>query len=70
MKLRYAVTLRGRTGSWSVTFDAKPEHVEGMRADGLVIDELVNTAPEWAVSLGLLRPWCWTQDAWRWMRLW
>lgn len=32
--------------------------------------EVCNVVPVWVQRLGLTRPWCRVQDAWRWLRLW
>ena len=65
MKRRYSITVHPR---WDVTFEATEDQVAFMRADGLVIDELLNTVPEWCPA-PLVRPLCRLQDAWRWLRL-
>lgn len=60
---KYTVTVRGHRREW--VFDignAEPQHIEQWRADGLVIDEVVNTIPDWAVTLGLTNLWCVVQD--------
>lgn len=60
---KYTVTVRGHRREW--VFDignAEPQHIEQWRADGLVIDEVVNTIPDWAVTLGLTHLWCVVQD--------
>lgn len=59
---RYAIQVRGREHSWSFHVSAKPEHVEDWRADGLEVDEILHSIPEWVVNLGLLRPWCFFED--------
>jgi hypothetical protein len=32
--------------------------------------EVTNSIPEWAVNMGLTRPWVAVQDFWNWIRLW
>ncbi len=44
---RYSVTLAGKRKRWGFTIRARPEHVEGWRADGLEVDELLHSFPEW-----------------------
>ncbi|HYG41762.1 MAG TPA: hypothetical protein VEA17_02480 [Bordetella sp.] len=65
MKKRYSITVHAR---WDVAFDASPQQVARMRADGLVIDEICNTVPEWLPAF-LVRGWCRAQDAWQWLRV-
>ncbi|HMX28714.1 MAG TPA: hypothetical protein PKC13_24220 [Blastocatellia bacterium] len=62
MRKRYSITVRGQFYTWSFAVDAEPAHVEDWRADGLEVNELLNVIPEWAVSLGLTRIWCFAQD--------
>lgn len=59
---RYSVTVRGKLKTWSFTIDARPEHVADWRADGLEVDELVNSIPEWVVDTGLTRAWVFFED--------
>ncbi len=70
MKQKISIEVRGKQKTWSFTFDGDPKHLADWRADGLEVYEVDNTIPEWAVSLGLLRPWCLVQDAWKALRLW
>jgi hypothetical protein len=62
MKKLYALTVRGRQREWSFHVDVDPRYVPEWRADGLEIDEIVNTIPEWIVDLHLTRVWCFCQD--------
>lgn len=62
MRRRYSLTVRGDQKAWSFTLDAELEHVADWRADGLEVDEVLNTVPEWAVRWGILRPWVFVQD--------
>jgi len=68
LRKRYSLTVRGRHHTWSFTIDAPPEHVADWRADGLEVDELLNTVPEWAVRAGLLRVWVFVQDCFYWRK--
>ncbi len=61
-KKRYSLTVRGQNHEWSFTIEALPAHVEDWRAGDLIVDELLNTIPEWVVRVGLLRPWVFLQD--------
>lgn len=70
MKRLMSIEVRGREHSWGFLFEGDPAHLADWRADGLEVHEVCNVIPEWAVRLGLTRPWCWAQDAWQWVRLW
>lgn len=70
MKRNYVIEIRGREHVWGLNVRAEPEHVEDWRADGLVVDEVIATIPEWVVDLGLLRPYVRVQEWWQWLRLW
>lgn len=70
MKRLMSIEVRGRDHSWGFLFEGDPAHLEDWRADGLEVYEVCNVIPEWVVSLGLTRPWCWAQNVWQWMRLW
>lgn len=58
----YAVTIRGRQHEWQIP--CPDASVEALREDGFEVVEVVNTIPEWVVSLGLTRSWCALQDLW------
>lgn len=64
---KYTITIRGKWKTWSFPVSGTPEYAAQWRADGLEIDELVHTIPARAVYMGLLRPWCALQTAWRWL---
>jgi len=59
---KYSVTVTGQTNKWTFSFTGDPEHVEHWRADGLEIDEIVNTIPEAVADVGLGRVWTFFQD--------
>lgn len=61
-KKTLAINIRGRRKSWSFKFQGDPKYLAEWREDGLEIDEVYNTIPEWAVNAGLLRVWCFVQD--------
>lgn len=61
-KKLFSVTVRGNRHTWSFHFYGDSSNLQTWRDDGLEIDEIINTIPEWAVDLGLLRPWCFFQD--------
>ena len=62
MKRKYLLEIRGQRHEWMFKIEGTPEALEDWRADGLTVHELENTIPEWAVNLGLLRPWVFIQD--------
>ena len=62
MKKLYAVEVRGKTTEWSFSFWGDPEFVKDWEEDGLTINEIVNTIPDWIVAIGLIGPWCFFQD--------
>ena len=71
MKRRFSIMMRGKSGAlYGFPFEGELEHLEGWRAEGFEIEEVLNTIPVWAVALGLTWPWCRVQDTWRWLRLW
>ena len=70
MKQQFSITVRGKRATYAFTFTGDPAHLEGWRADGLEVDQIVNTVPLWAQRLGLTRPWCFVQDVWQWLRVW
>ena len=68
MKKLYTVNIDGREKHWALEVMAEPEHVEAWREDGLRVDEVCNTIPEWVASLGApsIRCWCFFQDIFYW----
>ena len=56
--------IKGRDKTWSFRVQGTPEHLADWRADGLEVDELINTVPAWAP----FRLWCWAQDVFRFRR--
>lgn len=47
-----------------------PQYIPEWTADGLLIDEVVNTVPVWIADLGLVRPWCCLQDLFHFKNPW
>ena len=70
MKQKISITVKGRNSSWSFQFLGDPKHLAQWRADGLEVAEVLNTVPQWAVQLGLLKPWVRIQDIWQLIKLW
>lgn len=57
-----SLEVRGNEKNWSFSFYGDPKHLDDWREDGLVVNEIVNTIPEWVVDAGLLKPWVFFQD--------
>lgn len=63
MKKLYALDIRGKWKEWTFEVWVDPKYVDEWRSDGLHIDEIVNTIPEWWMNLGFsARLWCFFQD--------
>jgi len=56
------VEVRGKENNWSFNFYGDPKHLEDWRGDGLEVNEIVNTIPEWVVDIGLMGVWMFFQD--------
>ena len=56
------IIVRGREKKWGFMFEGNIKFLNDWRADGLEIDEIINTIPEWVVDIGMLKPWCFMQD--------
>jgi len=62
-KKLYSVIIQGKWHKWSFDVWAYPEYAEEWKQDGLQVDEIVNSIPEWWVSIGLpVKLWCFFQD--------
>jgi len=57
-----SVEVTGASKTWSFLFYGDPKYLEEWRNDGLEVDEIINTIPEWVMDLGLTRPWIFLQD--------
>ena len=60
--MKFVLTVRGRASRWSFEIEGRPEYLAEWLEDGLVVEELVNTVPEWVVKLRLEKVWCFLQD--------
>lgn len=58
---RLSITVRGKHKTWSFHFDGDPQYLQEWRDDGLEIDELYYSIPEWLPS-PLMRAWCFITD--------
>ena len=61
-KKHYSLKIRGKSHTYTFDVWVDPRHLERWWADGIEIDEVVNTIPQWAVNVGLMRPWIFVQD--------
>jgi len=62
-KKTYCLNVRGRKKEWCFLVEIDPKYINEWREDGLQIDEVVNTIPQWYVDLGLpVKLWCAVQD--------
>ncbi len=62
MKKLLEIEVQGKSRKWGFLFEGDPKHLADWRADGLVVDEVLNIIPEWVVSIGMVRQWCVVQD--------
>jgi len=62
MKKLLSVEVKGAEHNWSFNFYGDPKHLEDWREDGLEVNEIINTVPEWVVDCGLAKPWIFFQD--------
>lgn len=66
MQKLYSISVRGKTKNWSFDFYADPKYVKDWRNDGLQVDEVVNSIPQWYVDMGFpIKLWCFVQDVFR-----
>lgn len=56
------VVVRGKQSQWVFDFYADPKYLKDWRDDGLEVNEVCNTIPEWVVNAGLVRPYVFMQD--------
>ena len=61
MKQKLSITVRGKHKTWNFKFDGDPKYLDEWRADGLEVDALVYSIPEW-VPGRFLNVWCFLQD--------
>lgn len=62
--------ILGLYKTWDIVFEASPEYLAALRADGLEVYEVLNTIPVWIARLGLVRPWCFLQDLFNFKNPW
>jgi hypothetical protein len=61
------VEVQGKSGTYVFPFKGDPANVADWRADGLTVQVIEYTVPYWVVDIGLMRPWCALQKAWRFL---
>ena len=61
-KKLYSITVTGDTKTYSFDTYVDPRYIDEYRAEGIDIDEIVNTIPQWVVDIGMLKPWVFMQD--------
>jgi len=61
-KKQMSILVVGKEKTWSFNFLGDPKHLEEWKKDGLDVEEVINSIPDWAVELGWVRPWCFFQD--------
>ena len=61
-KRKYTILVRGRRETWSFHIQEDPKYLGMWLADGLQIDPLENTIPQWVDTLGLTGLWMKLQD--------
>ena len=62
MKKLLSIEVQGKTRKWSFNFYGNPQNLHLWREDGLEVNEVINSVPEWVHSLGLTKPWIFFQD--------
>ncbi len=62
MKKLLSLEVKGAEKDWSFTFYDDPKYINEWREDGLEVNEICNTIPEWIVDIGLSKPWIFIQD--------
>ena len=63
MKKMHILNIRGKRKEWGFEVLVDPKYVPEWREDGLDINEIVNTVPQWYADLGLpIGVWCFVQD--------
>ena len=62
MKKLLSLEVKGAEKDWSFSFYADPKYINEWRQDGLEINEICNTIPEWVADMELVKPWIFFQD--------
>jgi hypothetical protein len=70
MRRKMFIEVRGKQKSWIFEFSSEEQFIEEWRADGLEVNVIEATIPDWVADLGLAGLWSRLQGAWTWLRLW
>ena len=57
-----SLSIKGKEKTWSFNFYGDTKYLKDWRNDGLEIDEVINTIPDWIVYMGFSRIWIFFQD--------
>lgn len=57
----YELTVHGKTKTYGFSIIIDPVYLEEYREQGLELDEILYTIPEWIVDFKLTRLWVWLQ---------
>lgn len=61
MPIKYYTTeIKGKNSTWIVELSQR--QAVAMEEDGIEIQTVFNTAPDWVVELGLMKVWFFIQD--------
>ena len=69
MKKALQIVVQGKTAAFAFSFQGDPKHIPEWTAQGLQVDEVVNSVPVWVVRVRLTRLWIAVQDSWSWLRI-
>lgn len=62
MKKKYLVSFQGKNNNWSMLATMTKREAEYMRADGIVVLELLYVWPDWVEAWGLENVWMFASD--------
>lgn len=62
MKKTYTIIIKGKNRTWAFDADIDPRHIPDLLEDGLRVEEIVYSGPNWVLDLGLIKVWCFFQD--------
>ena len=69
MKKTLQIIVQGETAAFGFNFQGDPKHIPEWTAQGLQVDEVINSVPAWAARARLTRLWIAAQDSWSWLRI-
>ncbi len=62
MKQRLIISVRGTRHEWNFQIMGDPKYLQEWRDDGLNVDELFHSIPEWVVNAKLASVWMFFED--------